>query len=209
MILFGTRGLKSKKDTGHFFCPICENTREYIWIVVRKWFTLYFIPLIPLGMVGGFVECKSCKGTFEEEAIRMNSDDYKKKGEEALAEYQKGIRNIMILIMLADGVIDPGEMEVIQGIYSKIAGNEYDADTLRKDIENVQSEYSTAEEYAKKMNGLINENGKTMVLDAAIMVALADNKLVKEEKKMIYKIGKEFDFSKSDIKKRIKEYQGE
>ena len=49
MIIFGTTGLNSTKERGAFNCPRCSMQRGYRWISVNRFFTLYFIPLIPLG----------------------------------------------------------------------------------------------------------------------------------------------------------------
>ena len=50
--------------------PVNFCVRSVLWkshykhIKVTKFFTLYFIPLIPLGSAGEYVECQTCKGTF-------------------------------------------------------------------------------------------------------------------------------------------------
>lgn len=64
MIIFGTKGVKSTLERGIFQCPECECSQEYKHKKVTKFFTLYFVPLIPLGRMGEYVECQSCKGAF-------------------------------------------------------------------------------------------------------------------------------------------------
>ena len=55
MIIFGTTGITSTKAKGNFTCPQCANNRLYKHRKVTRFFTLYFIPLIPLGSVGEYV----------------------------------------------------------------------------------------------------------------------------------------------------------
>ncbi|WP_407933304.1 zinc-ribbon domain-containing protein [Galbibacter pacificus] len=64
MIIFGTRGIKSTIKSGDFNCPRCDTSKPYRHRKVTKFFTLYFIPIIPLGSAGEYVECNHCKGTF-------------------------------------------------------------------------------------------------------------------------------------------------
>ena len=64
MIIFGTTGIKTTIKEGQFHCPQCHSQKNYRHRKINKFFTLYFIPIIPLGSAGEFVECRSCKGTF-------------------------------------------------------------------------------------------------------------------------------------------------
>ena len=52
MIIFGTTSLNSTIDSGTFFCPRCSAQQHYRMIGVNRWFTLYFIPVIPMGRAG-------------------------------------------------------------------------------------------------------------------------------------------------------------
>jgi predicted RNA-binding Zn-ribbon protein involved in translation (DUF1610 family) len=71
IIIWGSRGLTSTLDSGQFYCPKCDGRRDYHLRQVREFFTLYFIPLIPMGRAQRYVECGSCGGTFKEEVLEM------------------------------------------------------------------------------------------------------------------------------------------
>ena len=64
LIIFGRRTMHSVATSGVFDCPRCGSQRQFAHKRVKRWFTLYFIPIIPLGTVGEFVECKSCAATY-------------------------------------------------------------------------------------------------------------------------------------------------
>jgi predicted RNA-binding Zn-ribbon protein involved in translation (DUF1610 family) len=69
-IIWGSRGITSTKDRGEFYCPRCNRDRiEYALKSTRPWFTLYFIPLFPVGGSERYVECQRCGGTFREEVL--------------------------------------------------------------------------------------------------------------------------------------------
>ncbi len=70
-IIFGTRGMTSSVDRGQFFCPICQTNSYYILKSVRRWFTLYFIPCIPLNRVGQYVECQNCRNELNDSVLQI------------------------------------------------------------------------------------------------------------------------------------------
>jgi zinc ribbon protein len=51
--------------TGQFHCPNCGGDREYKHQTARRFFTLFFIPVIPLDKVGEVVQCQACKVRFD------------------------------------------------------------------------------------------------------------------------------------------------
>jgi len=74
MIIWGSRGLTSTVVATQFHCPQCSTLRDGSLKQVRNFFTLYFIPLIPLNVAGRFVECSSCGGTFAEEILSYDPE---------------------------------------------------------------------------------------------------------------------------------------
>ncbi len=70
MIIFGTKGRAKSVDSGEFFCPNCQQRRPYDYKEVKRYFTLYFIPLIPMGHLGEYVECGWCNMQFKSEVLQ-------------------------------------------------------------------------------------------------------------------------------------------
>ena len=63
LIIFGWRVVFFTLSRGTFHCPNCGGDRAYRRRQGRNFFTLFFIPVIPLTKAGGeIVECDSCKG---------------------------------------------------------------------------------------------------------------------------------------------------
>ncbi len=50
MIIFGTRGITYSKGNGEFFCPTCADKKPYKHKRVRRFFDLYFVPIVPLDL---------------------------------------------------------------------------------------------------------------------------------------------------------------
>lgn len=66
MIIFGWRVVFFTLTRGVFHCPSCGGDRDYRRRQGRNFFTLFFIPVIPLNKTGGeFIECDTCHGRWE------------------------------------------------------------------------------------------------------------------------------------------------
>jgi hypothetical protein len=64
MIIFGTKAKFETISQGMFYCPHCQAQRSYSLKRGKKYFSLYFIPIIPMGDLGEFVECDACGITY-------------------------------------------------------------------------------------------------------------------------------------------------
>lgn len=197
MIIFGTRGVKSTLNQGQFNCPQCESTRAYKHKKVTRFFTLYFIPLIPLGRLGEFVECQACKGTFIPNVLNYNKNQ---QSNSFLAEYEKAMKHCMVLIMLADGEIDENEMVTVQKIINKFGHNDISLDQLSKYVEEVQQKPEDISTYLRKVTPALNEHGKEMIIKCAISVAAADGNIDDSEINLINEMAKVMEMSSSHLK---------
>jgi hypothetical protein len=61
LIIFGLRVFFRTLAQGTFHCRRCGGDREYRHRAGRRWFTLFFLPVIPLNAVGEHVQCTTCK----------------------------------------------------------------------------------------------------------------------------------------------------
>ena len=197
MIIFGTRGVKSTIKSGDFNCPQCEQSTPYRHRKVTKFFTLYFIPLIPLGSAGEYVECGSCKGAFIPRVL--NSDNSSNK-DEFLANYEKAIRHSMVLVMLADGVIDENEKNQVITIINKFGKNDLSMTELESYINTVKKENEDVTTYLKKVGPSLNEHGKETIIKCALSVAAADGNIDDSELDLISKMGQSMEMSSSHLK---------
>ncbi len=179
MIIFGTRGVTYNHEQGQFHCPSC-GPQSFRHKRVRRFFTLYFIPVIPLDLLGEYVECGACRGTYKPEVLQFDPG----AGQAAFeAEFHHAMRDVMMLMMLADGHIDDSEVETIQAIYRQLADRELLATTVRNDADRLQGK--SVHSVLEPLAGTLNESGKELVIKAAIMVAFADGEFAEEEKQLL------------------------
>ncbi|MEL6833406.1 MAG: TerB family tellurite resistance protein [Bacteroidota bacterium] len=171
MIIFGTRSVKFTKEKGQFHCPQCNCQREYRHRTARRFFTLYFIPIIPLDKLGEYVECRSCKGTFIPRVLEYQQNN---SSDQFLSEYEKAIKHSVVLMMLADGEIDQREKEVVLQVVNKFSHNDITMLELDQYIQQVQNKPADISTYLKQVAPRLNAHGKEIVVKCALSVAAAD-----------------------------------
>jgi len=68
-LIWGWRALNSVLSTGTFHCPYCAGDAAYRLMRSRRWFTVFFLPVIPLEVLDSFVECDHCGHAFVEAVL--------------------------------------------------------------------------------------------------------------------------------------------
>ena len=197
MIIFGTRGVKSTVKSGDFLCPQCATKVPYKHKKVTNFFTLYFIPLIPLGSAGEYVECLKCKGTF---VPRVLEYDPEQQQNEFQAQYETALRHSMIMMMLADGQIDEAEMLIVQKIVNKFGHNDITLDQLEALVEEVQLKNEPIQKYLSNIAPSLNEHGKEVISKCAIAVAGADGHIDDSEIQLINQMALSLQMSTTHLK---------
>lgn len=59
----------STVDSGMFRCPNEGGERPYRQLRARRWLTVFFLPLVPLGTQGEEVRCDSCGARYGRDAV--------------------------------------------------------------------------------------------------------------------------------------------
>jgi hypothetical protein len=99
IIIYGSRGIFSDLDSGEFDCPHCQNHAAYRLRQVRRFFTLFFLPLFPVSSGVRFVECGRCGSQFQEAVL-----DYRfQEVEDGRRALEDEIRWQKALIQLHEG----------------------------------------------------------------------------------------------------------
>lgn len=112
MIIWGWRALKKVLATGVFYCPQCGTDTAYRHIAARRWFTLFFIPVIPIKALGTFVECVQCKNMFVEAVLT--------KPTMRQLEEQLGLANRAAIAQVAS-LVQPVSEDVVARVVSTLS----------------------------------------------------------------------------------------
>jgi len=197
LIIFGTRGVTRTKESGTFHCPECAGAQHYKHKKARRFFTLYFIPLIPLDGLGEFVECQVCKGTYRTEVLEYDADT---QAEHLQTEYQRAVRQVMLHMMLADGRIHENEVNTICTIYQRLSGNLLTPDEVCEEAASITETSTDLPDYLTAFAGLLNDEGKEMVVKAAFYVAMSDGDLAEQEMTFLLAVGRCLQMSQHHVR---------
>ena len=71
LIIFGLRVFYRTIAQGTFHCRRCGGDRQYRHRAGRRWFTLFFLPVIPLNSVGEHVQCTTCRTRYVTDVLKV------------------------------------------------------------------------------------------------------------------------------------------
>jgi uncharacterized tellurite resistance protein B-like protein len=201
-LIAGTKGETSTVGRGEFYCPQCETYTRYLHQQVHQKATVFFVPVANLKLLGEYVECQSCDGTFKMEILNYDPQEEQLEIE---ALYHIGIKKVMTMMMLADGKIEDREIVMMKDIYRKVSEDELLDSEIEKEIDSCQRHPTDMEEFLKDIFPVLNEHGREMIFKMSYYIAIADGKYRSEEEKLLKKIGKILQLSPAHIKGIISE----
>jgi len=198
----GTKGETTTAGRGEFYCPQCKTYTRYLHQQVHQKATVFFVSVANLKLLGEYVECQSCDGTYKMEVLDYNPQDEQKEFESL---YRKGIKRVMTIMMLADGKIEDSEISMMKKIYRKVLDDELLDHEIAEEVDLCRQYPMDMEKFVKNLFPYLNEHGREMIFKISYYVAIADNKYSREEEKLLRKIGKMLQLSSAHIKGIIAE----
>lgn len=193
MIIWGSRGMKSVKASGPFHCPRCGPEKTYNLVHVNRWFTLYFIPLFPIGTAGSYTECQSCAGTFDANAVNYDPEvahrEFMAKLDTAL------VRSLLVLANASSPATDSDLMN-IAALMQRTTGRELELERMHILLAEVQERKMTVKAILTPLLPSLNNGGKNLVLNALVEAAPA---MDTQQRKIVEEAGLTLGFAKKDI----------
>ena len=74
IIIFGTKPVERSVGSGSFHCPTCQSDAPYNQRRIRQVFTLYFIPVFPLGSGTELIRCGRCGSEYPSDVLQWGHD---------------------------------------------------------------------------------------------------------------------------------------
>ena len=103
-------------------------------------------------------------------------------------------------MMLADGVIDDTEIQMIQDVYTQLANTTLTADDVMREAEQARSDGLTIHDFLARLAPHLNDAGKEAVVQGAFMVANADGEFHDDEKALLVEIAEAMGMSQAHLK---------
>ncbi len=75
MLIWGTKGKVKERERGIFYCPNCQQRRQYVLYELGKYFSLYFIAIFQTNKIAEYVECTACAMQFKLSVLNHNPED--------------------------------------------------------------------------------------------------------------------------------------
>ncbi|MBW2981424.1 TerB family tellurite resistance protein [Candidatus Woesearchaeota archaeon] len=188
LILFGARtriSRSSENDVLKNACPSCGSDLELSNL--KRWFTLYFIPIFPVSHIDTFYRCVKCKQTYKKEIKDMLNKNKKERQDfqkNAKKNFAVALAACMTHMAKADGKICKEEKEEIKKVTSKFPEFKNDISkavqkvTKSKDDDDVFKILRSSQKY-------LTAEGVMLMVAQLAKVLLADGKIDKAEEKLM------------------------
>lgn len=197
MILVGTMNWASTRSRGLFRCPQCGGTQQFRLRASRPFLTLYFIPVLPIGGLQQYVECRQCKNSYEPdilsanmatshltsqaggrgaEELMSNATDNRRNGS-LRAPFAEDLLKVIALIMVEDGHVTEDEIRVARRIYENMVEESLSRDDLGRMCAFVQQQRLSTPSFLATARDRRSLEEKLMLVQALFGVAGADGEL--------------------------------
>ena len=206
VVVHGSHVKKEPADSGTFFCPGCGHESKYTLMNLVEMKTVYFIPVASMGWVGNLVECNTCGTEFDSSVILANTQ-LRLRTLSLVPEqvFLLSLQRIMVLMMLADNVVDDQELAVIGDIFRQFTGVQIDKQDLIEDARAAKDLGAGVRDYIATVRDGLTEEGKAVILRAAYHVMMADGTMADEEARLLVQIGEALGFSMERCERIIDE----
>lgn len=185
LLIFGFKVRFTTIASLTFFCPVCGGDRAAARRVARRWFTLFWLPIVPLNKVGTIVECETCHNRFDPVvAHRPTTADLAS----ILANAVRALTAMIVKTAEPSmaGPSDPIRSAAISHVRWSVPT--YDLDTLSSDVAAIDP--SLAQQYVGPLEEGLETSGKELLLADLVRVALAGGTVTPGQRQVIEQAGR-------------------
>ena len=189
-IIFGTRGLKhtvSERPVLSNSCPNCNNG-NLVNKLYRRWFTLFFIPMIPLDVVDRFYQCDSCKSAYNESIktiLQRSEDEINENQKRTKLVFAKALIASMTHMSIIDGDFAAEEEREIMDAIEGLPEMEEDLMTIHQNVKANGNQDNQVFNFLNEARNELSSEAILNILAQAAVVLLADGSIEKEEENLM------------------------
>jgi uncharacterized tellurite resistance protein B-like protein len=154
---------------------------------VRRFFTLYFIPIIPLDLLGEYVECHYCHRSFTSEALQYDPGADQRRAD---MQIRTATRRALLSVLVADGKPSDAACDATVEAMRTVAGDTITRSDLAEMIEPTMKRASNATNDVAAMVEALDYAARERLLRATMTIALADGELSAAEEKQVRALAK-------------------
>ena len=190
LIILGLRVFYRTLAQGTFHCRCCGGDRPYRHRAGRRWFTVFFVPLIPLTSVGDHVQCTTCRTRYVTDVL----------GQPTTAQMQAALPAGMraaVSALLRSG--DPSSPISRQRAIEAVIGSgvpDYDEAMLDADL---MQPLATIRPALNQVGAQLTIQAREWYLTELIRIALADGPLSEGERQAALAIGMDLGMTQAQV----------
>jgi hypothetical protein len=197
MIIIGTRGITSSTgEAGRFQCPTCGPNASYRERQVREWLTLYFIPVLPLGVAGKYVECEGCSQAFDPAIVTYDPQVEREA-------FGRTLTDLLVRLALVDGTFTVEERNVIFEFYRRTTDRPLDAGELTETVERVRREGPRFLETVRAAAANWSGDAIAWFIHAAFSLACAEDEMTPQKQQALAELPRALGVSKEDFQRVV------
>lgn len=189
-IIFGTRALKHTIDNSEILknsCPNCSNgnlvNKRY-----RRWFTLFFIPVIPLNEIDRFYECDKCNSGYQNDIKKILQEsqvDQSHKQEQAKSIFVSALIATMTHMALIDNDYAKEEEREIKDTINNFPEFKEHLMEIHESVKNQGNNDNYVFNLLNEARNLFPSEAMLNLLAQAAVILLADGTIEKEEEELM------------------------
>ena len=190
LIIFGLRVFYRTIAQGIFHCRRCGGDRQYRHRDGRRWFTLFFIPLIPLNSVGDHVQCTTCRTRYVTDVLAQPTTA------QMQAALPAGMR-AAVSAMLRSG--DPSSPVSRQRAIEAVIGSgvpDYNEAMLNADL---MRPFEAIRPALNQVGAQLTIQAREWYLADVIRIAMADGPLTESERHAALAIGADLGMTQAQV----------
>jgi hypothetical protein len=171
MIIFGWRAITRNGEKGKFNCPQCKSQRDYQRKKIQRFFTLFFVPLIPLQVLQESIQCQLCKKQFVPDILKY---DPKAEAEAKQRLVTASFRTVLAHFGSLSDKKDAELFDLIPRLMSGLGCEVMSAEEAKTDIANSAGDFAGA---AEKIRPYLTDQGRELLVKGALLAATTDGAL--------------------------------
>ncbi|WP_109302227.1 TerB family tellurite resistance protein [Aquimarina sp. AU474] len=189
-IIFGTRGLKHTVNESPILsnaCPNCNNG-NLVNKLYRRWFTLFFIPVIPLDVVDRFYQCDSCKSAYNENirtVLQQSQNEIDESQKRAKLVFGKALVASMTHMSIIDGDFAKEEEREIMDAIEGFSEMKDELLAIHHNVKDNANKGNQVFNYLNEARNALSAEALMNILAQAAVVLLADGSIEKEEEDLM------------------------
>ncbi len=189
ILIFGTRGMVTSTSNEQVLTQCCPNCKgDLVAKDLKKWFTLFFIPVFPFDTVDSFYRCRSCDSSYKKSAkaaLLGASKGAEQVQIDAQRVFAKTLGAIMIHMALIDNDYAKEEEEIINATLNTLPAFKEDAFQTLEAVQKAANRDEISYRLLKEAKECLTSEGIMLLIGQAAKVLLADGKIEKEEEDLL------------------------